>query len=51
MEKLTSQIMVHLPESAERQIKGLASIEGQKSGEFVRQIIMQEVFGKPENLE
>ena len=59
MEKLTGQVMVHLSESAEQQIKRLAGIDGQKAGEYVRGIItdhllekqrqfelMQEVFGE-----
>jgi len=62
MEKLTGQVMVHLPESAERQIKRLAEIEGQKAGEYVRHLIsnhlqekqrqfqlMQEVFSAQKN--
>lgn len=61
MEKLTGQVMVHLSEAAERQIKRLAEIEGDKAGEYVRGLIMahlaekerqfqlmSEVFGDPQ---
>lgn len=45
-EKLTSQIMVHLPETAERKAKALAAIEGQKASEYVRDLIMSHLAEK-----
>ncbi|MGB1951689.1 MAG: hypothetical protein ACPHQ9_13030 [Marinobacter sp.] len=45
-EKLTGQIMVHLPDSAERQIKRLAEIEGQRASEYVRDLIMSHLAEK-----
>ena len=46
MEKLTGQIMVHLSETAERQIKRLAEIEGDKAGEYVRELVMTHLAEK-----
>jgi len=40
MEKLTGQVMAHIPGSAEKQLKGLAMIEGVKPSEYVRDLIM-----------
>lgn len=62
MEKLTGQVMVHVPDTAERQVKALAAIKGQRASEYVRDLIMKhldeqerqfqlmsEVFGDKQN--
>jgi hypothetical protein len=46
MEKLTGQVMTHLPESAEKQLKGLARIDGVKASEYARKIILRHLREK-----
>lgn len=61
-EKLTGQIMVHLPDSAAMQIRSLAEMKGETAGGYVRELInahldekqrhfelMRQVFSSPDN--
>lgn len=46
MEKLMGQLSTHVPESVERQVKVLAEMEGVKSSEYVRNLIVEHLREK-----